>query len=168
MALGHAVVELPLITLIALGAISLASLNQRAVAVAGGLTLLVFGSLLLIDAARGPRPTTSSIRSSPLVIGISLSALNPWFIAWWALIGGTLAIEAYELMGVLGIPFLFASHIWLDFAWLSLVSHAGKKGLELTGRLGYRILMALIAVVMFVFAADFLMFAATGSRHFNF
>lgn len=167
-ALGHAIVEFPLIALIAVGAVSLASLNQVLLSAAGGLTLLIFGLILLADVVKGPKQASSPLKAPPLVIGVSLSALNPWFIAWWALIGGVLAVEAYELMGILGIPLLFASHVWLDFAWLALISHAGKKGRELTGRLGYRILMALIAVAMFVFAADFLTSAATGSRLFNF
>lgn len=166
-ALGHALVELPLMVLIAVGAVSLASLNQTLLSAAGGLTLLAFGLILVADIMRGPKRASSPLKAPPLLIGISLSALNPWFIAWWMLIGGVLAVEAYELVGILGIPLLFASHIWLDFAWLALVSHAGKKGRELTGGLGYRLLMALVAAAMFAFAADLLLFSATGARLIN-
>lgn len=163
-ALGHAIVELPLIALVAVGAVSLASLSQALLSAAGGLTLLVFGLILVADIVKGPRQASSPLKASPLLIGVSLSALNPWFIAWWVLIGGVLAVEAYELVGILGIPLLFASHIWLDFAWLALVSHAGKKGREVTGGLGYRLLMASVAAAMFAFAADLLFFSVTGTK----
>lgn len=157
-ALGHMIVELPIVILIGLGVLT--ALKDGAVssalALAGGGFLLLFGFLTLKDALR-PRPlSTSEVRryyENPLLIGIALSALNPFFIIWWFGVGSPLIYEALSLWSLQGIALMYVSHVWLDFAWLPVIAY-----LVSLGRLNMRFLKFLLialALAVLYFGVSF-------------
>ena len=158
-ALGHAIVELPLVALIGLGFFVMleSSKASGALALTGGCFLLFFGSLTLRDAIRLKIPSKAEARSlyeNPVFVGLALSALNPFFIVWWLGVGALLISEALALWGLWGIAFMYVSHVWLDFAWLPVVAYLASLG-RLDTRLLRALLLALALAVIF-FGASFL------------
>jgi threonine/homoserine/homoserine lactone efflux protein len=158
-ALGHAIVELPLVVLMGLSVfVALeSSTASGALALAGGCFLLFFGSLTLRGAIRLELPSKAEARGlheNPVLVGLALSALNPFFVVWWLGIGAPLISEALALWGLWGIALMYVSHVWLDFAWLPAVAHFASLG-RLNTRLFRALLLALALAVIF-FGISFL------------
>lgn len=130
-ALGHLAVELPLILIIGLGVTSfLENITlQFILLISGSMALFYFG-YLQIRYSKKPLDAGTSDRH-PLLIGALFSLLNPYFIMWWLTIGGVLIFKWIDLLGynISIIPF-YVSHVWMDFAWLALISLLAGKGVE--------------------------------------
>ncbi|MBC7114296.1 MAG: hypothetical protein PWR13_762 [Archaeoglobi archaeon] len=156
---GHLVVELPLVLLIGFGVASVLTRAEvaRTLAFIGGIFLLFFSYLTARDALKVKSIEASKLSASPFFIGVALSALNPFFIAWWAGVGSSLVMEAVTMWGFAGIGILYASHIWLDFFWLTgLARVTSLSGFSM--RI-YRALLFFLALLVAVFAVDFLHYA---------
>lgn len=158
-ALGHTIVELPLVILIGLGLFTVLenAVATSALALAGGCFLLFFGSLTLRDTLRLELPSKAEARGlyeNPVLVGLVLSALNPFFIVWWLGVGVPLISEALGLWGFQGIALMYVSHVWLDFAWLPVVAYLASLG-RLNTRLLRALLFALALAVIF-FGVSFL------------
>lgn len=157
-ALGHAVIEIPLIVAIVLGAsVLLKSSGVRAgIGIVGGGFLLLFGAQLLmglddvVNGASGPRTGRH-----PFWTGVVLTGGNPYFLLWWATIGLSLVARAAEL-GVAAFALFGLVHWLCDLVWLEALSLASFKGAGLlAGRTQKRVL-ALCAAVLIVFGCLFL------------
>ncbi len=161
--LGHMVVELPLVIVLGLGVAVLTTKEVSTVlSLVGGAFLLFFSYLTMKDALNVSSISTSSSSSSPLLIGISLSALNPFFIAWWAGIGSPLIMEAIGYWGLAGIGLLYIAHVWLDFAWLSSIARiTSLSGFSLRF---YKIMLMVLAIFVALFGVDFIFYAFTQSH----
>ncbi len=159
---GHLAVELPLVILIAFF-ISISGQVEwimRPLALVGGVFLLLFGYLTLKSASKTVEISSKQQKFSPFLTGVALSAFNPFFIAWWAGVGSALISEALLIFGILGIAILFASHIWIDFAFLSILAYVTSfKGLTLRA---YRFLLIILGVIVLFFGLDYLSFGLTG------
>jgi len=158
-ALGHAMVELPLVVLIGLGLFVVleSATASSALALVGGCFLLFFGSLTLRDALKPGLSSKAGARSlyeNPVLVGLALSALNPFFIVWWLGVGSPLISEALKLWGLQGVALMYISHVWLDFAWLPVVAYLASLG-RLNVRLLKGLLLALALAVIF-FGLSFL------------
>ncbi len=157
---GHMVVELPLVIFIAY---NLAQILTRAdvaavLSFAGGVMLIFFAYLTAKSAFKADL-SGEDRQSSPLLTGVALTGLNPFFIAWWVSVGGALITEALQNWGKAGIAVLYTSHVWLDFAWLILLAHVTSLS-SFTMRL-YRILLLVLAVLVALFGVDFIYYAFT-------
>jgi threonine/homoserine/homoserine lactone efflux protein len=137
---GHALVEFPLVMAIAAGLSTV--LQDRTVHLAigliGGAALVAFGLLGTVGALKrkGTEAQPSHHQApkyGPLLAGTLFTGLNPFFIAWWLTVGASLISRALELASFAGVVLLFASHIWMDYAWLTFVGYAAYKGLSVTG-----------------------------------
>lgn len=150
-ALGHTVVEFPLIILIALSLFGFSSFiftNQslRIIGILGGAAIIYFSISQIYDITKkGTRMQNSNNDSNspyhyrlsskkialrgPFIIGIVFTALNPFFLVWWVTVGIKLVSDSISLFGIgLGIVLLFLFHIWMDYAWLGLTSYMINKG----------------------------------------
>lgn len=163
--MGHVAVELPLILLIASGIAAILTQPNAvtALSIAGGLILVFFGILTAKSAfdvfnAKNSKKSTSN----PFSTGLLLSALNPFFIAWWIGIGAVLISEAISLWSYAGIAVLYISHVWLDFAWLILLSHL--TSLAIFNTRIYRALLFALSVLVLLFGIDFLNFGVFGTH----
>lgn len=162
---GHAIVELLLILLIASGIAAILTQPNAvtALSIAGGLILVFFGILTakstfdVFDVKSSKRST-----SNPFSTGLLLSALNPFFITWWIGVGAVLISEAISLWGYAGIAVLYLSHVWLDFAWLILLSHL--TSLTIFSTKIYRVLLFVLSVLVLLFGIDFLNFGMFGTH----
>jgi threonine/homoserine/homoserine lactone efflux protein len=158
MAYGHTIIELPLVILLGMGAISLVSSPhfRETISVLGAVSLFAFAGLQI----RGVLKKTSSDFSSkhgPFFIGIFLSALNPFFLTWWFTIGFKLISDALILYSSVGIAVIFIFHIWMDYAWLGGVGFLSSRGKKILSTKNYRIFIIVISGVLVYFGINFLM-----------
>jgi threonine/homoserine/homoserine lactone efflux protein len=158
---GHTVIELSLVMFLALTlqVVINEPLIKQVVGVAGGTALLVFGVLQI----RGALTSKSAVASkkqptlkNPLLLGTVFTGLNPYFIIWWLTIGLTLIVTALELASFLGVLIMYVSHVWMDYAWLIGTAYLAKKGTNLAGRKGYRILMIIFGAILIYFGVYYL------------
>ncbi len=159
--IGHVIVELPLVILIGLGIAAFLTRSDvaRTLSFIGGTFLLAFAYLTARDAIRVKSVKGSNPPASPLVVGISLTALNPFFIAWWAGVGSPLIMEAIKYWGLFGIAMLYLAHVWLDFAWLiTLAKISSLSGLSLKV---YKLLLISLSILVAVFGIDFIWYSLT-------
>jgi len=133
-ALGHALVEIPLILLIYFG---FARFFQDELV---RLTLSVLGGLVLIWLGIGMFRARASVVGmgkdlpyNSVVAGVVTSALNPFFIVWWATIGSMLIMKSLEF-GTTGFALFVPVHWLCDLVWLSFVSILVYKTQSLWGR----------------------------------
>jgi threonine/homoserine/homoserine lactone efflux protein len=156
-ALGHAVVEMPLILLLVVGVGSFleSSAVSAGIGLAGGAVLLIMGTQLLLDLRKEHAGSEVPVQRHPFVTGIVLTGANPYFLVWWATVGLALATKATEL-GVLAL-LLFAVVHWLcDLGWLEVLSVVGHKGNQVFGRRAQIVVAAVCAVVLLGFGLKFL------------
>ncbi|UCD00257.1 MAG: LysE family transporter [Phycisphaerales bacterium] len=156
LALGHGVIEFPLMVVIILGLGRYFELPkvQIAVGLAGGAFLMLMGVQSLVSLRTKSDAEPKVFRGRPILAGIILSAGNPYFLLWWATVGLALATQATQWgIWVFG---LFALTHWLvDLIWLQALSWASFKGSVLLGRHGQRIVQAICSVAMFGFGVFF-------------
>jgi len=160
-AMGHATVELPLILLLFIGIGQLVKSLSRYISFIGGLFLVYFSVLQMKDSLRMTRDTSQAsmneskakvLYRSPFLIGVILSAFNPFFLLWWATAGLKIVMDVLEVIPslLLAIPFLYIFHVWMDFLWLSLIAHLSYKGKYVFGRyLGYVLLLFSILLLYY-------------------
>lgn len=163
-ALGHAVVEIPLILLLVTGVGTfLESPAVRAgIGLAGGAFLLWMAVQLLKSLRDSEAGSTASGDRHPLVTGIVLTGANPYFLVWWATVGLALASKAIEFGA--GMLALFALVHWLcDLVWLEVLSVAGYQGTETFGERSQKAVSGVCAVVLLGFGLKFVYDAGLGS-----
>jgi threonine/homoserine/homoserine lactone efflux protein len=150
---GHAIVELALIVLLALGIFGFSSFifnnaSARIIGLLGG-TAIIFFSLYQINniikgRTMGGANDENKINDSyfseirnkgkmlggPFIIGLIFSSLNPFFLVWWFTVGLKLISDSIYMFGgiIEGILFLFSLHIWMDYVWLSVTAYLISKG----------------------------------------
>jgi len=159
--IAHSLVEFTLVMLLALGLLSVA--NEPAamlvVGVAGGGALIVFGAMQIRGSFSYKAEETKTGQGATrnlFLIGLALTGLNPYFIVWWLTIGATLIFISLEYAGLAGVVFMFVCHVWVDYAWLILVSALAKRGAKILQFKWYRILMAVFGLVLIYFGFSFL------------
>ena len=121
-ALGHAVIEVPLILLISWGAASFFDqvLVKFILGVAGG-GMVVWMGIGMFRARKVVASEQKDTSSNAFVSGIILSVGNPFFILWWATVGALLISKAVEF-GAGGLWALILTHWLTDLVWVSMVS----------------------------------------------
>jgi len=166
-ALGHTIVELPLIIFFFYGLDKFSSLflSEDVLKVIGtiGGTFMIFFSLLQIYSIKKNKfiesdnnESKSSIRS-PLFIGVIFTALNPFFLIWWSTIGLKLVSDSINFFGFYeGITILFFSHIWMDYFWLGATSFMAFKGRSIIKEKYYTVILLSFSIFIALFGIYFL------------
>jgi len=162
-AIGHAIVEFPLILIIMGGARKLfeSETVRMAIGLAGGLFLIAMAIQIIRSGTKPDNPSKPYTYKGPILTGIILSGGNPYFLMWWATIGLALATKARQF-GILAFG-LFALVHWLcDFFWLEGLSWASFKGSALMGKRAERYILIICSIVILFIAVMFL-YEAGGS-----
>ena len=121
-ALGHAVVEIPLILLIYFGFAQFFenSVVRLVLSILGGGMIIWLGINMFRTRAeviqRG-----KDLPYNAFVAGILTSGFNPYFLLWWATIGNMLIMKFLDF-GTMGLIIFIVVHWLCDLVWLSLVS----------------------------------------------
>ncbi|MDH3833306.1 MAG: LysE family translocator [Nitrosopumilus sp.] len=158
MAIGHTIVEFPLVILLGIGVFSLEAFPEFRVIISifGSITLFVFAAIQIRTVFGKKQLVSSNLKHGPVLVGITLSALNPFFLIWWLTIGFKLISDAMLIWAFTGILIVFALHIWMDFAWLGMVSFLASKSSRILSNRNYKILMIGLSFMLIYFGIMFL------------
>tara|TARA_Y100000590_G_scaffold441532_1_gene568390 strand:+ start:113 stop:727 length:615 start_codon:yes stop_codon:yes gene_type:complete len=158
-AMGHTVVELPLIIFLGLGTVSLETFPEYRIliTVIGAIGLFVFAGLQIKSIFKKDFGNQPNSNKNSFLAGIFLSALNPFFIIWWLTIGIILITESISLWGFSGIIILFVFHIWMDYVWLFTVAGFASKAKNVLSNNNYKILIIGLSALLVYFGIQFLL-----------
>ena len=157
-AVGHGVIELPLIAAIYLGVGHFLGLPLvvSIIYIAGGVALFYLGFRMFRTASDAPGEVGGLPRNS-MVTGIVVTATNPAFYVWWITIGAAL-ITGAALFGVIGVVLLAVVHWPCDLIWSEFLSLGAFKSRKWwTGRVP-RIVFSICALILIGFGVWFLIY----------
>jgi len=155
-ALGHGIVEIPLMILILYGFGEILKIPyiKAIIGLLGGLFLLKMG-LGLLQGIKQAKIESSYDPHSPLMAGIILSLANPYFLIWWATIGSILIFRSITF-GLLGFVIFMILHWFCDFFWCYFLSALSFKGGQFFGKRLQQVLFAICGVFLLFFSAKFI------------
>jgi threonine/homoserine/homoserine lactone efflux protein len=156
-ALGHAVVEMPLILLLAAGVGTFFKYQavKTGIGLAGGTALVLMGVQLFLSLRQSHAPSEAAVQRRPFMTGIVLTGANPYFLIWWATVGLALAAKAAEFGAA--VLLIFAVVHWLcDLVWLEVLSVAGFQSSKAFGPRSQQVISVVCATLLFGFGLRFL------------
>ncbi len=120
-AIGHGIVEFPLMFLIffVLSQFQIPNIVQISVGIIGGLLMMFMG----FQAFRNRNKCDNSpitIKRDSIFSGIWTTAANAGFILWWLTIGTALILNA-QIFGIIGFSIFAGVHWVCDFSWYAIV-----------------------------------------------
>ena len=133
-ALGHAVIEVPMILLIYFG---FAQFFQndivRLVLSVLGSGMILWLGIIMFRARVEVVEKGKDLPYNSFTAGILASVFNPFFLLWWATIGGMLIMRILDF-GTTGLIVFIIVHWSCDLLWLSLFSIVVYRTHTLWGR----------------------------------
>jgi len=159
MAVGHTIVEFPLILLLGIGFFSIENIPEirTAITILGAIGLFGFAILQIRTITKKEFNIETKSKQGPLVAGIFLSALNPFFIIWWLTIGLVLISESIQSFGFIGIVILFLFHIWMDYVWLFTIATFSSKARNYLSKRNFKMVIVGLSIILIYFGIDFLL-----------
>ena len=163
---AHTLIEFTLVMLLACGLLTVANepTVKLVVGVAGGIVLLVFGAMQIRESllSKFGEPTSERATSrNLLLIGLTFTGLNPFFIVWWLTVGAQLIIMSLEFASLAGIVLMYVCHVWMDYVWLTAVAHFAKMGTNVMGFKWYRLMLVAFGAILIYFGLTFLVGSLT-------
>jgi threonine/homoserine/homoserine lactone efflux protein len=154
-AVGHGVVEIPLIAAVYFGLGHFLGSPQvvRAIYVVGGLMLFYLGFRMFRTAGNA----VGEIRGLPtssLVTGIVITGTNPAFYVWWATIGMVLMTGAARF-GLAGVVLFTLVHWPCDLAWSEFLSAGTFKSRKWWTQRVQKIVFTVCALILVGFGVWF-------------
>ncbi len=133
-ALGHAIIEIPLILLIYFGfaRFSPNDVVQLVLSILGGGMIIALG-IAMFRARAELVQKGKDLPYNAFIAGILTSVLNPFFWLWWATIGTMLVMKFLDF-GATGLIVFIIAHWLCDLVWLSFVSVLVYRTQSLWGR----------------------------------
>jgi len=159
MAVGHTVVEFPLILFLGIGFFSIENIPEirTTITILGAIGLFGFALLQIRAVIKQKFSLETKPGQGPFVAGILLSALNPFFIIWWLTIGLVLISESIQIFGIFGIVVLFLFHIWMDYVWLFTVAAFSSRVKNYISKRNFKIIIVGLSIVLIYFGIEFLL-----------
>ncbi len=160
LSVAHTLVEFTLVMLLAFGLLLTTSeLVKTAIGVVGGVVLVAFGVMQIYESFRPESQSFQRINERDsrhlLVIGLTFTGLNPFFIVWWLTAGAQLIVISLEFASLIGVLLMYVCHVWMDYVWLAATAHLSKMGVKVVGFKWYRVLIALSSVILIYFGLTF-------------
>ena len=157
-AIGHSIVELPLVILLGIGIFSLEIFPEfkTIISILGAITLFVFAFIQIKSTLKKNEKSETKLKQGPIITGVLLSALNPFFIIWWLTIGLKLISDAMAIWAFVGILIVFVLHVWMDFVWLGSTAFLISKSKKIISNTNYKIIMLALSVILIYFGITFL------------
>lgn len=164
---GHGVLEIILIVLIFLGfdALLQSSFAQIFIGIFGGLLLVYMGYDIIKNSVQNKikfeLDESKSNTKNMLISGFFISAANPYFLLWWAIIGLGFLIEAYKSFGVTGVMVFYSGHILADTIWYGLISIVIGTTRKFINNNLYRVIIISLGCILVFFGFSFFYKAIT-------
>lgn len=165
-AIGHTIVELPVIILYSLPFIVFTSSSTTfimfpIISIIGGVSFIVFGIFYVARTLSKNDNLNATVKPShienPILAGILFTGVNPFFFLWWISVGVKLISDSLQFLGFpLGIVFLFFVHVWMDYAWLGLSSYFASRGMKIVGSHYHKLIVILLTLPLFYYGINFI------------
>jgi len=157
-AIGHGIVEVPLILLIYFGFYNFFQnqLIKIILGLTGGVVLIYMGrGIFNLKKAANITLEKDDPPSGATIAGVATSLFNPYFILWWVTVGTALIIRSITF-GLLGFTLFILIHWLCDFCWYSLISFAVHHSGKAWGKKVQFILLGLSSVLLVGFGIWFI------------
>ena len=157
-AIGHSLVEFPLVILLGIGILSMEIFPEfrTIISILGAITLFVFAFIQIKSTLKKNEKSETKLKQGPIITGVVLSALNPFFIIWWLTIGLKLISDAMAIWAFVGILIVFVLHVWMDFVWLGSTAFLISKSKKIISNTNYKIIMLALSAILIYFGITFL------------
>lgn len=163
LAIGHGIVEIPLVFGIAygLGVWLRQPTVSGVIGIVGAAVLLWMGYGLISGAWRGEvrlagaeaSAVPGAMRLGQVPGGIALTLLNPYWAVWWASIGAMYVARVMSASsGLAAVGGLAVTHWLTDLLWLGGLSLLVGSGTSLIGERGYRAVLLICGVFLSLFS----------------
>lgn len=155
MAVGHAVIEVPLIVGIYFGLSQVidSPMVFKAIYLLGGAMLLYLGLRMLWSIAESPMELTGFPGNS-LVAGILITGTNSAFYVWWATVGVALVLSVSRF-GLMGLVLFTGVHLMCDLCWCEALSYGTFKSRRWWTPRARRIVFRICALILVAFGVWF-------------
>ena len=164
-AIGHTIVELPVVILYSIPLIIFTSQSVtfsiiNFISLIGGISLIAFGILFVVKIISKNNKHNYIIESSriekPVITGMLFTGINPFFFLWWISVGIKLISDSIALLGYpIGIAFLFLVHVWMDYAWLGLTSYFASRGISVLRSQYHKFIILILTIPLFYYGINF-------------
>ena len=156
-AVGHGIVEFPLMILIVCGmdVILKSQVTQMAIGFVGGGLLLFMAYQTKVSIANLSEEQKVKSNHRPILTGIVLTAGNPYFLLWWATVGLAMATAASKF-GVWAFAMFAVVHWLCDCVWLHILSLAGFHGSRLMGVKLQKAVLVICGAALLLFGIYFI------------
>lgn len=162
---GHGILELVVVILILVGLGEFFKEDKilSGVAFIGSAVLLWMGIgmirsvktiTLMGEEERLKNSSLSRFLKNPVLSGIVVSLVNPYWVIWWFTIGLAYTFMSMKF-GALGIVTFFVGHILADFAWYTFISSSVSYGKKFFSDKVYRGVVGVCGVLMMFFSVYF-------------
>lgn len=161
-ALGHGLVEFPLMALIvlSLGYVFENSAVKVGIGLVGGVLLLYLGGSMIRSRRDIADGTKEYIPYDSITAGALTTSANPYFFLWWATVGAFLIMNAQEFGALVVVAFAIV-HWSCDLAWYTFTSFAVFRTKHLWTPLVHELVFGACGVLMMVFGVYFILGPAT-------
>jgi len=166
--LGHALLELALVIVIFMGFdMVLKSLPaQIGIGLIGGLLLAYMGCGMIYSAIKNKvslqTEAENTASGNMVVSGLVLSATNPYFLLWWAIVGLGFIMQSYDSLGLAGVIVYYLGHITADVSWYGLVATVVGKTRKFIQEKPYRVIITVLGSLLIFLGLKFIIDAITG------
>ncbi len=161
--IGHSLLELVIVVLIFAGAgrVLATDTAQMIIGFAGGLVLNLMGIGMIRDALLNRLTINTEsrpehVKSSMIAAGAIISAANPYFIFWWAVIGLGLILSAYKAFGIAGVVIFYLGHTLADLTWYSFISYLISKTRRFINLKIYKVVIIALGLCLCGFGISFI------------
>ena len=158
MALGHGVVEFPLMILLILGVGRFLQIPpvEIGIGLVGGAVMIFMAVQMARGLGRSGDLSVQAVhRGGSFAAGVFLSGSNPYFLIWWATVGLAMITQARGF-GAWAFVLFALAHWSVDLIWLTILSWASFKGTSVLGPKGQRTVLAVCAAAMVGFGLCFI------------
>lgn len=159
---GHALLELALVIVIFLGfdMVLQSEAAQVGIGFVGGALLAYMGYDMIRSSAKNKlavqMDSDRAGSGSMIVYGIVLSATNPYFLLWWAIVGLGFIMQSYQTLGFVGAGIYYLGHIAADFGWYGLISIVVGKTRNFIKEKPYRVIIIVLGAMLIFFGFQFI------------
>ncbi|MBO3802149.1 MAG: LysE family transporter [Thermoproteota archaeon] len=162
-ALGHTVVEFPLVLLLSFGILSVLPNEMKSVLSFLGGSALLFFAFSQFKSIHSVEIKLINTNRNSFLTGLLLTAFNPYFIIWWLTVGAKMLMDSINLFSFQGVFFMYLLHVWMDFVWLMFIAYVFHKGSKISNST-LKVALILLGCLMIYFGLKFIYDAITQFR----